>query len=178
MAARNDITGHEIKSKILSSEGRDNYDRIFRKDKMRDKQINLFLDDVRSPNEATLWGESPPVQLVVKSKIPEWQWSIVRSYEEFTKFIDENGIPDVVSFDNDLWDVVYELNTNPTNADLTKQFQMIGWQEFKIKTGAHCAEYLVRACEARRGPVPKYYIHTANSAARPIIKSILDNAKV
>ena len=55
---------------------------------------------------------------------------------------------------------------------------MIGWQDFKIKTGAHCAEYLVKACEARKVSVPKYYIHTANSAARPIIEEILNNAKV
>jgi predicted RNA binding protein YcfA (HicA-like mRNA interferase family) len=178
MVAKNDITGNEIKSKILSSEGRDNYDRIFRKDKMRDKPIFVFIDDVRNPNEATLWGETPAVKLVVKSKIPEWQWVVVRSYDEFCKFIEENGIPDVVSFDNDLWDVATELNINPTNEELTKQFQMIGWQEFKIKTGAHCAEYLVKACKARRVPVPVYYIHTANSAARPIIKEILENASI
>ena len=88
------------------------------------------------------------------------------------------GIPDVVSFDNDLWDVSKEMAINSTNEKLVKQFQMIGWQDFIIKTGAHCAKYLADACRAYNKPIPTYYIHTANSAARPIIKEILDNAKL
>lgn len=136
----------------------------------------LFLDDVRSPEQAYLWGDN--ATLTAKSGVPAWKWDIVRSYEEFVKYIDTNGIPDVVSFDNDLWDVQYELAVNPTSEQLAKQFQMVGWEEFEIKTGAHCAQYLVNACEDRKVPIPRYYIHTANSAARPIIKRILENAKV
>jgi len=36
MAARNDITGAEIKSGILSAEGRDNWDKAFRKKSAHD----------------------------------------------------------------------------------------------------------------------------------------------
>jgi len=41
MATRNFITVDEIKSKPFSKEGRDNYDRIFRKDKNMNKLILL-----------------------------------------------------------------------------------------------------------------------------------------
>ena len=136
----------------------------------------LFLDDVREVGQAFLWDKHE--SLVRASGISAWRWDIVRSYDEFTEYIVKNGIPDVVSFDNDLWDVASESATNPTNEELTKQFQMIGWQDFKIKTGAHCAEYLVGACKAFNKPIPVYYIHTANSAARPIIKEILENGRV
>jgi len=136
----------------------------------------LFLDDVREVKEAVLWDRNK--SLIAESGISEWKWDIVRSYDEFVEYIKKNGIPDVVSFDNDLWDVSYELQINPTNEELTKQFQMIGWQEFRIKTGAHCAQYLVEACRAHGKPVPTYYIHTANSAARPIIREILENARI
>jgi hypothetical protein len=136
----------------------------------------LFLDDVRMPKEAILWDSKQ--HLLDVCRIPQGSWTIVRSYEEFVDYIDNIGIPDVVSFDNDLWDVSRELAVSPTNEELAKQFQMIGWQDFKIKTGAHCAEYLVKACKARNVAIPKYYIHTANSAARPIIKEILENAKL
>ncbi len=136
----------------------------------------LFLDDVRNVKEGYLWDKK--ISLLEISKIPEYKWDIVRSYEEFVKYIQKNGIPDVVSFDNDLWDVSHELAVNPTSELLTKQFQMIGWQEFEIKTGAHCAQYLVDACRAHGKPVPTYYIHTANSAARPIIREILENARI
>jgi hypothetical protein len=133
----------------------------------------LFLDDVREVREAFLWGEN--ISLLIESKIPAYKWDIVRSYEEFVAYIQKNGIPDVVSFDNDLWDVAHEMAVNPLNEELTKQFQMIGWQDFKIKTGAHCAQYLVDACRAYGTPIPKYYIHTAHSVARPIIRKILEN---
>jgi hypothetical protein len=179
MVAKNDITGNEIRSRILSKEGRDNFDKIFKKDNIQnmsnDYKRCLFLDDVREPNEAFLWGENKG--LIAKSGISAWKWDIVRSYEDFVKYIDTHGIPDVVSFDNDLWDVAYELAVNPTSEQLAKQFQMIGWQDFEHKTGAHCAQYLVGACKAHGKDIPKYYIHTANSAARPIIREILENAR-
>lgn len=133
----------------------------------------LFLDDVREVREAFLWDEN--ISLLSASKIPAFKWDIVRSYEEFVAYIQKNGIPDVVSFDNDLWDVSYELSVTPSNEELEKQFQMIGWEDFDIKTGAHCAQYLVDACRALSNPIPKYYIHSANSAARPIIRKILKN---
>ena len=47
----------------------------------------LYLDDQRTPTE-TIPGYHP--------------WNVVRNYEEFTKWIIENGIPDLVSFDHDL----------------------------------------------------------------------------
>lgn len=136
----------------------------------------LFLDDIREVAQATLWDEK--ASLTRASGIDPLRWDIVRSYDEFVEYIDKHGIPDVVSFDNDLWDVGYEMATSPDNEQLTKQFQMIGWQDFEIKTGAHCAEYLVKACKARNKNIPKYYIHTANSAARPIIREILENGKL
>jgi hypothetical protein len=42
----------------------------------------LYLDDIRTP----------------KTK----GWDIVRSYDEFVKWIEENGLPDKLSFDHDL----------------------------------------------------------------------------
>lgn len=132
----------------------------------------LFLDDMRKVEDAILWDQK--ISLIKASGISSWKWDIVRSYDEFVKYIDTNGIPDVVSFDNDLFDVRGEVS----NEVLNRQFQMIGWQDFKIKTGAHCAEYLVNACKARNVKIPEYYIHTANSAARPIIREILENGKL
>lgn len=128
----------------------------------------LFLDDIRVPENAILWDYK--ISLIKASGIPAWKWDIVRSYDEFVKYIDEKGIPDVVSFDNDLFDVT---DSRISEDVLNKQFQMIGWQEFSIKTGAHCAEYLVGSCISLKKPIPEYYIHTANSAARPIIREIL-----
>lgn len=131
----------------------------------------LFLDDMRIPQNAYLWDEGK--NLKDASGVACNKWDIVRSYDEFTKWIDENGIPDVVSFDNDLFDVA---DDSVTNEELMVQFTMEGWENFSIKTGAHCAQYLVEACKSQGKPIPKYFVHTANNAARPIIKQILEDA--
>lgn len=162
--------GKGDKSRVSNfSAYRDHHDEIFKK---KDNRImkHLFLDDIRIPQNATLWGDDPPTNLIVRSNIPAWKWDIVRSYDEFVKYIEENGIPDTVSFDNDLVDFA---DHRLTNEEVTKMFLMEDWQNFKVKTGAHCAEYLVNLVKEKKCAMPKWYIHTANSAARPIIKQIL-----
>lgn len=42
MAAKNDITGDSIASKVPSQKFLDNFDAIFRKNKQQDKQIAVF----------------------------------------------------------------------------------------------------------------------------------------
>lgn len=49
----------------------------------------LFLDDVRTID-------------MVYSKEEESTFDIVRTYQEFVDYIEKNGLPDFISFDNDL----------------------------------------------------------------------------
>jgi hypothetical protein len=80
--------------------------------------------------------------------------------KDFVKNIDVMGIPDVVSFDNDLIDII---DSSITTDQMVEMMEMRNWRNFKVKTGAHCAEYLVEKCKEIGVPIPKYYIHTANS---------------
>lgn len=57
---------------------------------------HLFLDDIRMPGDVT-WIELPSAKYVV-----------VRSYDEFCACITANGLPDHISFDNDLADLEKE----------------------------------------------------------------------
>lgn len=50
---------------------------------------NLFLDDIRSID-------------MVYDKTMESEFDIVRTYDEFLNYIKKNGLPDFISFDNDL----------------------------------------------------------------------------
>lgn len=52
----------------------------------------LFLDDERNPSDI-FWNGILYNQL---------NWDIVRNYKEFKDYVIENGIPDILSFDNDL----------------------------------------------------------------------------
>jgi len=146
------------------------------KDKMKEQLLKkrrcLFLDDMRRPRNAWLWDKK--INLLSVCRIPEDKWEIVRSYDQFVSWIDTNGIPDVVSFDNDLYDPMEIDSEDQKMHDL---FMMINWEESEIKTGAHCAQYLVDKCKKLCKPIPEYYVHTANSAARPIIHKIMEDAK-
>ena len=129
----------------------------------------LLLDDIRDSRDCYLYGER--MTLKQASGIPHDIWVVVRNYDEFVKYLEENGIPDVVSFDNDLdpyLEIVQERNMCAS-----------GFYDFRSlpnKTGCHCAEYLAKKCIRENHEVPEYYIHTMNSLARPIIAKIMEDA--
>ena len=63
-------------------------------------KYNLFLDDFRMPKDAYNYLLQP-IYISVN-------WEIVRSYDEFVKYITEHGIPEIISLDHDLADEHYE----------------------------------------------------------------------
>lgn len=149
---------------------RNNYDMIFHKEKNKEtKSRFLFLDDTRNPSAA--WLHDDATSLEKKSHISNHKWEVVRSYDAFVRWIDMNGIPIVVSFDHDL------------DSQAMLQFEdalssgFIDYVKFQNKTGKHCAEYLVNKCFELGEPIPKYYVHSANHLARPVITKILEDAK-
>lgn len=58
----------------------------------------LFLDDERMPSDVT-WVDIGP-----------GPWEIVRSYDEAVAWVQENGFPDVISFDHDLGYEAFDTN--------------------------------------------------------------------
>jgi hypothetical protein len=59
MVAKNDITGDSIMTKTVSSNYRDNYDRIFGKKKPSLETLQVTTDDAEQTDEQT---ETPSVQ--------------------------------------------------------------------------------------------------------------------
>lgn len=145
-------------------EFRSSYDRIFRKPKV--PSYKLFLDDNRVPEGAHLYDSD--VSLLSASSTRKIDWEIVRSYDAFVKMIDERGIPEVVSFDNDL---------NNDHMEAYVKASMCGYYEWENlkKTGIHCAIYLKNKCKELGVKFPKYYIHSANQFARPILRQIIED---
>jgi hypothetical protein len=132
----------------------------------------VFLDDDRVPQHAYIWEEDKTLSQV--SGIAHFKWDVVRSYDEFVTYVETYGIPQVVSFDNDLW--IPECDNVPEE-DVRKMFQMIDWENSSIKTGAHCAAWLCERCKEFQHPLPTYYVHSANGKARPIIKGLFETAR-
>lgn len=62
-------------------------------------------------------------------------WDLVKSFAEFTNYIETHGCPDVISFDHDLGFEHYPLaEQNPG--------EKIPYDSYKEKTGYHCAKWL------------------------------------
>lgn len=57
-------------------------------------KYNLYLDDFRDPRDSGYYLNNPIYETL--------EWVVVRNYDEFVKCVEENGVPEVISFDHDL----------------------------------------------------------------------------
>lgn len=119
----------------------------------------LFLDDERYPRQ---------VHWVQEVFLNPFDWVIVRSYAEFVKYIEENGLPSIISFDHDLSDEHYAEGFQglPPRSD------------YKEKTGYECAKWLVEYCMDHKKKIPKFYVHSLNPVGRENIKCLLMQANM
>jgi hypothetical protein len=112
----------------------------------------LFLDDVRQPIHTYHYTLN-------KSYLMDWD--VVTNYDEFVKYVTENGIPEVISFDHDLADEHYTPEKN------------IEYDKFKEKTGYDCAKWLADYCIDNNLEFPGYVlIHSMNPYGSMNIESI------
>lgn len=123
--------------------------------------MNLFLDDLRHPEEVT-WVNLPDVK-----------WTLARDYKEFVGIIRDSGIPEVVSFDNDLCDEHYREFYWANSSENHESRGVFRYEKMQLRTGYHCAAWLMLHCMKKRVDFPKYYVHTLNNIAEQDIKNLL-----
>lgn len=128
-----------------------------------DAKKRLFLDDWRVPTDCAqyMW------QRKADCRIYHEKWDIVRSHGDFIRWIERNGIPDVVSLDYDL-DDVEELKENLPIED------WFDLDDNRSYNGADCVRHLIRECERLRKPLPEYLIHSANPDGSVEMRELLD----
>ncbi len=113
---------------------------------------NLYLDDFRDPIDSSYYKQQPIYSAL--------NWVVVRNFNEFISYIQNNGIPSIVSLDHDIY---YEEYDNPE------------------KTGYDCAEWLINHCKTNGLDLPdKIYIHSGNPVGSENIRNIfkLNNKNV
>lgn len=112
----------------------------------------LWLDDIKNPFvEGMDWWFTiqylKEEYLEIDDEECEVFW--VKTQLEFEKYIKENGLPDLISFDNDLG---------------------IGNGE-----GYDCAKWLVEYCMNNNVHLPEWYVHSTNPVAQENINQLLLN---
>jgi hypothetical protein len=116
------------------------------------KQIWLYLDDVRSPIDD--------------------KWHIVRSYEEFVSHINLHGLEryEVISLDHDLGEsAMQEYYTN------VKPNYFLDYNNINEKTGLDCIKWLVNQAISKKITLPKIYVHSANPIGASNMMGYLNN---
>ena len=127
----------------------------------------LWLDDRRNPflNE----DEKVP------RDIHEWNINWVLDYNQFVKWIDMYGLPDAISFDNDLHEDHYTPEYFWDDYEASKKFQEWKSKSYKYKTGEGCAQWLVEYCNNNDEPLPEIFIHSANPVGADKIKQVIED---
>lgn len=116
----------------------------------------IFLDDIRTPLGT------------IHVKIPNYPFTIVRSYNEFCNVIQEyysniGEAPSFISFDHDLSELQYIENPN--------------YNDPNEKTGFHCAKWLIEFCEKNNLVFPDYMVHSMNPIGKQNIISLIESYK-
>lgn len=113
----------------------------------------LFLDDYRTPRD-------------VYPATTNSEWVIVKSYNEFTRTIEQRGKPMTISFDHDLADVHYPNRET--------EGQPIDYSKHTEKTGYACAMWLIDYCLRNKfDTLPEWFVHSANPVGRKNIEQLL-----
>lgn len=127
----------------------------------------LWLDDIRDPKGYLLDGNTwesgySPIQSPFKTV-----W--VKSYDEFVKWIKQNGLPDAICFDHDLGMDV-SLTARSKGMSKRKSRELKGGE----KTGYDCAKWLIDYCLDRSElSLPLYNIQSANPVGKENIDGCL-----
>lgn len=122
----------------------------------------LFLDDERNPVDCAKFMYNRGVDC----RIYHEEWTIVRSYGQFVDWIHKNGLPDLISFDHDLGDVLQLKIDLP----IEQWFDLEEKREF---TGMDCAKWLVNYCMDNNCSLPEYIVHSWNVSGCDNIKGLL-----
>jgi len=134
----------------------------------------IWLDDSRDPSKDDWLVFSPT------SDYEEVVW--LKTYNEFTTWITENGLPIGICFDHDLSDFQAFHNSYP---DLSQEAYEEGiklgekdiWDAkfASEKTGYDCANWLIEYCMDNKELLPKWNVQSSNPAGKENINRKLNN---
>lgn len=118
----------------------------------------LMLDDIRSMSDVRKYTKLP--------NVPNENWVVVRSYNEFVDTINKLGSPTFVSYDHDLSDAHYGHGLRGDN---------IPYDSYTEKTGYDCAKFLIEYCMKKGVKHPSYQVHSMNPVGKVNIISYVES---
>jgi len=142
----------------------------------QENKIALLIEDdenglTRAINAARSQNLSDALNCYVN---PDLTWKWVKSFEEFTQYIVQNGLPHILAFDHDLGGNSYDL----WHKHKGYKGNNINYDEYDEPTGYHCAKWLTTYCQDNKLKLEcEVHAHSMNVKGRENIIAILDNFK-
>jgi len=118
-----------------------------------DKMKRVYLDDERTPIEAS-------------------NWEVCRNYDEFVSKVLEIGLEniDLMSLDHDLGDTAKEEYFGNVT-----QRNILDYDNIKEKTGLDCAKWLIEYSMDNNIKLPLILVHSANPIGASNIMGYINN---
>ena len=116
---------------------------------------NLFLDNNITPKDVCNANDKD------LHRYCTYKWNVVGNYNDFKYILETKGVPDIISFEHDL----YSEHKN-------YKYENIDYDCFVEKTGYHAAEYLIEYCSLYNKNLPIVLIHTQNEIGHKNIKNL------
>src|SRR6185369_7342661 len=130
---------------------------------------NLFLDDERIPYSSD--GDVKNAFAVTNNPIYYTvNWFIVRNYYQFVKKIQTDGLPAMISFDND-------LGKTYRAEDVPAEFLSIENVLSTEMSGYDALKWLCNYCLDHGVDLPLIYLHTANTVGFVNMRDYIKNFK-
>lgn len=127
----------------------------------------LWLDDIRNPGLAD-WLMCYAPQFAYGEGEVIW----VKDYDGFVTYIEDNGMPDMISFDHDLGE---DVAKDKVAGGMSKRQARI--QKRETMSGFECAKWLVDYCLDNDTELPQFGVHSANPVGAENIRKLLTNFK-
>ena len=126
----------------------------------------LWLDDQRDPykylntksNSNTFLKNKQFYNELIKKYNVNFVW--VKNLYQFIEYVENNGVPEFVSFDHD-------LNNRGGGEGLSDEQKL-------NNNGVNAAKWLVNYCRQNKQSLPKFYVHSANPKHGPEINRVLN----
>jgi hypothetical protein len=96
----------------------------------------------------------------------------VKSYNEFTGWIKQNGLPGLICFDHDLGE---DVAKSRVSKGMSKRQARILKRE--TLSGYDCTKWLIEFCLNNEINVPSYEIQSANPVGAENIRGLIENFK-
>jgi hypothetical protein len=126
----------------------------------------LWLDDIRDPKD-TIWVDWMVENGIILS---EFNITWVKSYGEFTKWIEKNSLPSLICFDHDLGE---DVAKGRVSKGMSKRQARILKRE--TLSGFDCAKWLIEFCLDNELNAPDFKIQSANPVGAENIKGLIEN---